>query len=151
MYNFILILHSIVRWLVVIAALAAVIRAFAGWFGRLAWDRLDDRLGFFFTLAMDVQALIGILLYIFSPLIHQALANFGAALKDGTTLFFTLFHWLLVLVAVALAHMGRSLARKAHEDGRKFRTAALFFGLSILVLLIAIPWPFDFGRPWIRL
>jgi len=150
MSSFILILHSLFRWLVVIAALAAAVRAFAGLSGRLTWTRLDDRLGFFYTLALDVQVLIGVLLYVFSPLIHQALADLGAAVKDGATLFFTLFHWLLVLVAVALAHIGRRRARKASGDAARFRTAALFFGLSILVLLVAIPWPFDFGRPLLR-
>ncbi|HTX91544.1 MAG TPA: hypothetical protein VMC09_10030 [Anaerolineales bacterium] len=151
MYNFLLSFHSIVRWLVVIAALAAFGKAFAGWLGKGSWTRLDDRLGLFFTITMDIQALIGILLYIFSPLVRTALAHFSLALSDPTQLFFSLFHEILMLVAVALAHIGRSRARKAEGDSLKFRTAAVFYGLSILVVLVAIPWPFTFGRPWIRL
>ncbi len=57
----------------------------------------------------------------------------------------------LMLAAVALAHIGRRRAAKADGDAAKFRTAALFYGLSILVLLVGIPWPFTFGRPWIRI
>ena len=151
MYNFLLSFHSIVRWLVVIAALAAFGKVCAGWLGKGSWTRLDDRLGLFFTITMDIQALIGILLYIFSPLVRTALAHFSLTLSDPTQLFFSLFHEILMLVAVALAHIGRSRARKAEGNPLKFRTAAVFYGLSILVVLVAIPWPFTFGRPWIRL
>jgi hypothetical protein len=147
MYDFILTLHSILRWFVVLAALAAAVKAFAGWSGKTAWSRLDDRLGFFFTLAMDLQALIGVILYFISPIVHQALANVPAALADSSLRFFGLFHVLLMLGAVALAHIGRSRSRKAEGAAAKFRTAAIFYGLSILVVLVAIPWPFDFGRP----
>ncbi len=151
MFNFILVVHDLFRWLVVAAALAAGIKAFTGWFGKQGWTRLDDRLGLIFTVLMDIQVLIGILLYITSPLIHSAWTSLSSALANLSLGFFTLFHELLILVAVALAHMGRSLSRKQPEDAKKFRTAGIFYGLSILFLLIAIPWPFDFGRPWIRL
>jgi hypothetical protein len=151
MYNFLLILHSIVRWLVVVAALAAAGKAFAGWFGKGTWGRLDDRLGMLFTMAMDIQVLIGLVLYFVSPLIRSALTNLSATLADPTLLFFSFFHWILILVAVALAHIGRTRARKADGDANKFRTAAIFYTLSILLVLVAIPWPFTFGRPWIRL
>ena len=150
MYNFLLVFHDLFRWLVVAAALAAVIKAFLGWFGKQGWTRLDDRLGLIFTMGMDIQVLVGILLYITSPLIHSAWTSLSSALADPSLRFFSLVHELLVLVAVALAHIGRTRSRKQPADAGKFRTAAVFYALSILVLLVAIPWPFDFGRPWIR-
>ncbi len=151
MYNALLILHSFVRWLVVIAALAAVVKAFIGWLGKRSWTVTDDRLGLIFTIAMDIQVLIGVLLFIFSPLIHNALTSLSSALADNSLRFFTVVHELLMLAAVALAHVGRIRARKARGDAGKFRTAAIFFSLSILVVLVAIPWPFDFSRPLLRL
>ena len=142
MYNLILILHSFVRWLVLIAALAATVRAFIGWLGKQTWGRLDERLGFFYTLTMDVQVLLGIILLVVSPLIRAGLSDLGTAMADPTLRFFLLIHWLLMLIAVGLAHMGSSLARKVQGERRKFRTAAIFYTLSILLILVAIPWPF---------
>ena len=63
MYSVLLTLHSIVRWLIVLAALASVGRALGGLRGGQAWTALDKRLGIIFTSAMDTQLLIGLLLY----------------------------------------------------------------------------------------
>jgi hypothetical protein len=150
MYNFLLILHNLFRWFVVVAALAAVFKAFVGWLSKKGWTKLDDRLGLAFTLAMDSQVLIGILLFLFSPLIHGALTSISSALADPSLRFFSLIHELLMLAAVALAHIGRAISRKREGATSKFRIAAIFYTLSILVVLVAIPWPFDFGRPLLR-
>ncbi len=151
MYNFLLVAHSIVRWLIVAAAFAATVKVFIGWLGKQKWSKLDDRLGLIFTIVMDVQVLVGILLYVISPLIHSAWTSLSSALADPSLRFFTLFHELLMLAAVAMAHLGRALPRKQSSDMGKYRTAAIFFALSIVILLLAIPWPFDFGRPWLRI
>jgi fumarate reductase subunit D len=151
MYSFLLILHSFVRWAVVILAFAAAVKAFAGWFGKRSWTRLDDRLGLFYTMALDIQLLVGIILYIVSPLTKLAMADFGAAMADSALRFFAVEHLLMMIVVVILAHVGRALSKKAAPDVKKHRTAAIFYGLSILLALAAIPWPFTHGRPWLRL
>lgn len=57
-----------------------------------------------------------------------------------------------MLVAVVLAHVGRALSRRVTETQDKHRRAAIFFGLAVVALLIAIPWPFlPYGRPLLRL
>jgi len=152
LYTIILVLHSIVRWLVIIFALLAIGRAFAGWFGRKAWGSIDDRLGMVYTMTFDLQVLAGILLYFFlSPLTTQALRNFGAAMGNNIARFFTVEHLVLMLIAVGVAHVGRSLSKKPTDDRGKFKRAAIFYTISILLVLAAVPWPFlSYGRPLIR-
>ena len=73
MYVVLLTLHSLIRWVVVLAALVALVRAIGGLAGRQAWSALDRRLGVIFTSAMDTQLLIGLLLYFFfSPITTRA-------------------------------------------------------------------------------
>ena len=60
-------------------------------------------------------------------------------------------HSLLMLIAIVVAHIGRSRTKKAATDSAKFKQAALFFGLALLLILAAIPWPFlaaGNGRGW---
>jgi hypothetical protein len=152
LYTIFLITHSIVRWLVVIAALAAVVKAFYGWITKMSWTKIDDQLGIWFTSILDLQLLVGLVLYVFlSPITQTAFSNFGAAMKDTVLRFFAVEHISIMILAVVLAHVGRALSRKAVEPLQKYRWAAIGFGLAVLAILFAIPWPFaQVARPWIR-
>ncbi|MBN2387430.1 MAG: hypothetical protein JXB85_10445 [Anaerolineales bacterium] len=151
MYPFLLLLHAYIRWAVVILALVVTVKASIGWLARRPWVRFDDRLGLFYTMALDIQLLLGVILYFISPLTWVALNDFGAAMSDPILRFFAVEHWLLMIVVVVLAHLGRGRARKIVDDTKKHRTAAIFYSLSVLLALVAIPWPFTHGRPWLRL
>jgi hypothetical protein len=140
LYSIILPLHSIVRWLVVIAALAVVGRAFYAWLTKKDWTALDDRLGMLFPMALDIQVLLGLILYFSSPITQAAMKNFGAAMQNADMRFFALDHVFMMFVALAIAHIGRARSRKALGAPAKHRAAALFFGLAILAVLLAIPW-----------
>jgi hypothetical protein len=152
LYTIFLITHSILRWLVLIAGAAAVGRAFYGWIAKKDWTQLDDQLGFWYTMILDVQLLVGLVLYVFlSPITQTAFGDFSAAMKDPTLRFFTVEHISVMIIAVILAHVGRVLAKKADEPAKKFRWAAIGFGLALLAILAAIPWPWSaITRPLFR-
>jgi hypothetical protein len=46
-----------------------------------------------------------------------------------------------MVVGIALAHIGRTRIRKATSDARRHRLAAIFYGLALVAILAAIPWP----------
>lgn len=151
LYSILLPLHNILRWIVLIAALFAIFRAFAGWLGKKDWTRTDDKAGMWFTMVMDIQVLAGLILYFLSPLTQSALQNFGGAMSNAVARFFAVEHILLMVVAAAAAHMGRAFSRKASGSLSKHKRAAIWFVLALLLVLVAIPWPFSVAaRPWIR-
>ena len=153
LYTIVLSIHSVLRWLVVIAGLIAIVRAFSGWLGKKEWSAFDERLGIAFTSIFDLQVLVGLILYFFlSPITTAALRNFGAAMGNSGFRFFSVEHILMMLVAMGVAHVGRSMSKKAVGSRAKFMRAALWFTLSFVILFFAIPWPFmAVARPWIRL
>jgi hypothetical protein len=141
MYPIILGLHNLVRWVALVLAIVATVRAFLGWFGKRQWSEGDRKTGSYFTIAMDIQLLLGLLLYfVFSPITRQALTNFGAAMGVADLRFFGLEHALYMFLAVVFAHLGSVLARRATESRAKFQRAAIFFGLSLVLLLLGMPW-----------
>lgn len=140
LYSIILPLHSILRWLVVIAALAVVGRALYAWLTKKDWTALDDRLGMLFPMVLDIQVLVGLILYFSSPITQAAMRNFSGAMKNTDMRFFALDHVFIMIIALVIAHIGRAISRKAVGAPAKHRAAALFFGLAILVVLLAIPW-----------
>jgi hypothetical protein len=140
-YSILLIVHSWLRWAVLAAGLVAVVRGGAA----------NQSGGKWYTILLDTQMLIGLLLYfVLSPVTTAALADFGAAMKAPQMRFFAVEHVFGMLIAIALAHVGRSKIRKAPAD-RRARLALIFYGLSLVAMLASIPWPgMPAGRPLFR-
>jgi fumarate reductase subunit D len=153
MYVWTLLLHSWLRWFVIVAGAIAVGRALAGISGRGAWTGADDAAGKWFVVSLDVQLVIGLLLYgVLSPITRVAFADMGAAMADATLRFWAVEHLFLMVIAVVLAHIGRARSRRAATPARRHRAAFIFYGLAIVAVLVAIPWPFMAqARPLFRL
>ena len=64
MPDFLLTLHSIVRWLILLAVVAAIIRFVVGWRRGSLFDRMDSGLVAAFSGMMDLQVALG-LVYMF--------------------------------------------------------------------------------------
>ena len=153
MYDIALHAHSWLRWLALIAGAYAVVRGFTGRSGRRIWTRTDDRVGAIFTGLLDLQMLIGLLLYFaLSPITRAAMADFGAAMGNSGLRFWAVEHPFGMIVAIVLAHAGRARVRKITADQRKHGTAAVFFTLALIAILLSIPWPgMPQGRPLFRM
>ena len=151
LYPIVLTIHSILRWLVILTALFAIIRASTGISFKRGWMEMDNRAGMLFVSILDLQVLIGIILYFFlSPTTTHALQNFSAAMSNEAARFFTIEHVSLMIVAAAAVHIGHALARRAPTPIQKHRRSAIWFGLALIIILLAIPWPFlSYGRPWL--
>lgn len=147
LYPFILSLHNIVRWLILIAALVAIARALIGWFGKRDWTKTDNLAGVLYVSGVDLNVLLGLILYLFlSPLRQAIFGNFGAAMADSNLRFFAVEHLTGMIIALVLAHIGRSTSKKAAEAVRRHRAAAIWYGISFLVILATIPWDRPFWR-----
>jgi hypothetical protein len=70
--------------------------------------------------------------------------HFGDAMKDPALRFWAVEHTASMFAAIALAHVGRVLARKATTPAAKRTRLLVCFGLATLLIIIGMPWP---GRP----
>lgn len=141
MYPIVLAIHNIWRWVVVILAILALVRAYLGWLGRRDWTARDRQVNSFFGMSLDIQLLLGLILYIFlSPITRSAFGNLGAAMSNPTARFFTLEHLLYMVAAVVLVHVGAVTARRAEDPVVKHRWAAVFFTLAVLAIILGMPW-----------
>ena len=143
MHDFVLLLHSWVRWAAIIGGVIATVTAFGA-----GTNNKDNRWSLIFTIALDVQFLLGILLLLTS----SAFANMGETMRDATARFYAVEHPTLMVVAIVLAHVGRVLARKAATPAAARTRSIIFFGLATLLLLVGTPWPGTHdSRPLFRL
>lgn len=141
MYTGLLHAHNGLRWLVLLALVIAIILAFSGWFGKREWGKGDKLTGLLLTIFMDVQFLTGVILYAFvSPITKAAFNNFGAAMKNADLRFYAVEHILIMVIALVLVHIGRAKSKKAKTPLAKHRSAAIYYGISLVLILVAIPW-----------
>lgn len=141
MYPIFLAIHNIVRWVILIAGAVAIIRAFMGWFGNRDWTETDRRAGLLFTISIDIQVLVGLILYVFlSPITKAAFRAFGDIMGDAGLRYFTIEHVFYMLLALVFAHLGSILPRRVDDALQKHRRAAIWFTLAFLLVLAGIPW-----------
>jgi len=142
MYSTVLLIHSWLRWLVIMFALIAIVRAILGASRRAPWTRADEIAGKLFLRTFDVQILLGLLLYFWlSPLTRSAFSDFGGAMGVAVTRFWAVEHVFGMVVAMVLAHVAQVRVRRIQNGRRKHMVTAIFYTLALVALLAAIPWP----------
>jgi hypothetical protein len=147
MYTYVLDFHSWLRWIAIAAGIAATVVAAASRPGAGS-----ERSGLLFMISMDLQMLLGLLLYAFlSPTTAAIFKDFGAAMKDPVARFWAVEHVTMMVAAVILAHVGRVLGRKAATPGARRTRQLICFGLSTVLMIAGTPWPGTrAGRPLFR-
>lgn len=142
MYLPVLLVHSWLRWAVILLGLLAILRGISGSVSRRPWTAADERIGLLFIISLDVQVLIGLLLYFaLSPITQQALSDFGGAMGVSALRFWGVEHVFGMVVGTFLAHRARARVRAIPDAVRKHRVAAIFFALAMVAILASIPWP----------
>jgi len=151
-YTNVLLVHSWLRWLTLLLAIAATINAtrrdtdLARKPPGRQWDT-------FFMMALDVQVIAGLLLYFgLSPFTKVGLEHPVQAWNDSGGLFFWTFgHVAAMFSANVLVRIGRVLAINAATPEARRRWRLLFFALTTVAIVVGIPWPgLANGRPLFR-
>ena len=148
MYRWLLVAHGIWRWAVIFAGIAAVACASRGWLRRSTIFGPCAVFGRLFGIAVDIQVLMGAALYlVFSPMTNVAMRINGAAASGTDMAFIGTTHALIMVAVLVAVHLSAVIVRRGRDDAARLRRSALCYGLTLLLLLVAIPW----WRPWLRL
>ena len=137
--------HSGWRWIVLGLLIYAIFNAFTKWQSGSSFEEKDRKLNLFTMVSTHIQFLFGLALYFMSPRVQ-----FGPeTMKISEIRFFTVEHFVMMFIAVALISVGNAMSKKATEDAAKFKKTFTFFLIGLIVILVSIPWPFrGFGNGW---
>jgi hypothetical protein len=114
--DFILTLHSLNRWLIVIVAVIAAIKFFAGWLRKSDYEPLDQRLMMLYTILLDIQLLMGIIL-----------------LLSGELVRYRIEHAITMVIAIVLAHLSRLWRDKDGPVVFRNNFLAIVVGLLLII------------------
>ncbi|MCB0792626.1 MAG: hypothetical protein H6595_07585 [Flavobacteriales bacterium] len=134
--------HSLLRYGVLLFVAGGGLLALRGLVLRrpiLVYERLVAIIA---VVLCHVQLLFGIIIYIMRFKSFDAMASVHAR-------FWKYEHITMMLIAIALVTLGRSLSRRARTEPGKQLRVAVFYLLALVIMLMAIPWPItEFGSQY---
>lgn len=136
----ILALHNTLRWLVLLFAVVALVRALKGINGGMDYAAGAKRALSIFVISVHLQFILGIILFGVSPLARTAMTDMGATMKDAGVRSIVVEHPTLMLLAVIVATLTSVLARRGPDDTVRHRRAAIGIALTLGLMLAGIPW-----------
>ena len=118
--------HSGWRYLVILIAVVTFVKLLVGLVSNSAWGQLDQRLGAALPIVMDIQVLLGVVLWVARS---QWLINSPARTWE---------HPVTMILSVAVAHITWSRVKKANSDAARFRIATIGYAVAGLLLAVGV-------------
>ena len=138
MLQFLLHLHSGLRWLVVLIAVVSIIKYFIGWIAKQQYSRFDTVLMTSFRILIDIQVLIGITVFI----------GMGVAFGFPS---FHFKHGFTLFLALIMLHSTARRWDNTHSNVR-FRNSLLVILAALVLIAVGIaflPQGWSFARAFI--
>ena len=131
--------HNALRWVILVAGLLTVAAAVQGLKGDRPYAKAR-RAGVILMVSLHVQLLVGLVLFVMSPLVHTAMEDMKATMADAGTRFFIAEHPTLMVIAVVVMTIGSIVSKNAPNDAARHRKLLVFTAVTLLLLLVGIPW-----------
>ncbi|MEI6813177.1 MAG: hypothetical protein WCL36_03265 [bacterium] len=135
-----ILLHSLLRWAVILIMVTVTATMAFRYAKASAWTGTDRVAALIFTIVLDTELLVGLVLYGVSPITRGAMKDMATAMHEPSVRFFVAEHPTIMVLAVLFAHLGSVFAKKAPTDRLKFGRATAFFAVSTGLVLWGIPW-----------
>lgn len=133
MYGPLLHSHWLLAWLALGLTAFALVKSFSA--------NGAGKLSLFALIAAHLQLLIGLALWWLSPVVQEARADVGAAMKDASLRFYLVEHILTMVIAIVLITV-------AHRKTKSGAASARWFYLGALLLMLSrVPWERLFALP----
>jgi hypothetical protein len=151
MYNGLLHLHSVLRWIILILLLVAIYKSYAD--KNKPFTSGHRKTGLFLMISADLMLLVGLYQWFVGDWGLKSIQTngMGNVMKSPLLRFYAIEHLTGMLIAIILIHIGYAHAKKNIPDNIKHRRTLLYYVLALLIILISIPWPFRMvgaGRTW---
>ena len=131
--------HNLLRWVVLIAGVYAVIKAASGLSGDRPYASAR-RASAIFMGSVHVQLLLGLLLFLFSPTVKEAMRDMAATMADADARFVIAEHPTLMVLAAIVVTVGSIVAKGRATDAARHKSATIFMSVTMAMLLWGIPW-----------
>lgn len=145
LYSIALHCHSSLRYVALVLLLMAIFVSLRRLISGPSTTPFSLKIPLFTLITFHLQLLTGLLLYVISPKVQFS----SITMKVDIFRFFTMEHSLMMIISITLITVGYSAAKR-NKQGTGYKQIFIYYVISLLILLIAIPWPFrqKLGAGW---
>lgn len=129
-------IHSTLAYAVLAILVIAVINAFLGLSAKRNFTKNDRSLSLVALILSHLQLVVGLILWVISPLGKDAMSQMSNAAMRLTAV----EHPLINIIAIVLITIGWSKHKKEESSNGKFKKIGIFYALGLLLILSRIPW-----------
>lgn len=131
--------HSGFRWIVLILLLEAIVLSIYKLGSKKDYTKLDKSVGLFLMALSHIQLLIGLVLYFISNKVVFS----AESMKSDLLRFFLVEHVAMMVVALVLITVGYVKVKRSNSSKLKHKRSLIFYGIALVIILLAIPWPWQ--------
>jgi hypothetical protein len=137
-------LHNLLRWIILILLLLSIFKSYVGSTSKKAFDPADKKIWLFTLIASHITLLLGLYQWFFGRygLFTYVKPEGVSMMKDPYLRFFQMEHPVSMILAVLFVTLGYGMAKKNIDDQAKYKKALRYFILALVLILVAVPWPF---------
>lgn len=140
MYNGVLHLHNLLRWVILLLLLIVIFQSFTKSRGLL-------KTSLFLLIATHIQFLIGVYQWLAGNFGYKLIKGngFGEVMKNSVQRFWAVEHITGMLIATILITAARGKIKRG-----AYNSVSWMYLVALIVILLVVPWPFreGVGRPW---
>lgn len=120
--------HSGWRYLVIAVAVVVVVKYLIGLFAKTEWSGLDRGLGSAFPIVVDIQVLLGLVLWLMAP----------TAWFHGRGTVTVWEHLVTMVLVLAVAHIGSVRIKRAESSQAKYKVGLISYVIAGVLLGIGV-------------
>jgi len=161
MMNFVLSLHNLIRWAILIVIVGLMIKVIIDILGIKSKIKMNEsqannfldsskiilrKISLVLIILVNIQFLIGFILYFLNPSIVGLWTDFSMVMKQRELRMIVVEHPILMLIFVGLIHY-LNVSVKKIENLNHYKKIIIISSISLIILILGIPW----FRPLIRI
>lgn len=132
-------LHSFIAYILLAIFIFSILFAVIQLVQKKSFSELMRKIALGGLISMHLQFLIGIILYLVSPVGLSNLTS-GNAMQSSLSRLYALEHPLIMVIVVILVTVGYRKIKKPGDDVRRYKTLLLFYSIALVLVLSRIPW-----------
>lgn len=135
MDQFLLVMHSLLRWVILILLILVIAQSFSGSSNKGQLKKLS----LFLLIAAHTTLLIGLYQWFTGPFgLKLITANgFGEVMKNSAQRFWAVEHITGMLIGIILITIARGKVKKMQN-----KKAGYLYLIALIIILASVPWPF---------